>query len=105
LHGCPAKFNAKGTHPEFLEMLTCGSHPSVMKNVDKVMKTMNKEDWKDHVLTFPTWLAWFIPHLMLSPNGFITKEGKNNHLVYNASFMLHMDSRPFNSYINLADEP
>jgi hypothetical protein len=105
LHGCPAKFNAEGTHLEFLEMLTYGSHPSVTKNLDKVMKTMNKEDRKDHVLTFPAWLARFIPHLMLSPNGFVTKEGKNDRLVYDASFMLHMDSRPFNSYIDLADEP
>jgi hypothetical protein len=42
---------------------------------------------------------------MLTPNGFITKEGKNDRLVYNASFMLHTDSRPFKFYIDLADEP
>jgi hypothetical protein len=59
LHGCPAEFNAKGMHQVFLEMLAEGSHLSVTKNLDKVMKTMNKEDQKDHVLTFPAWLARF----------------------------------------------
>jgi hypothetical protein len=42
---------------------------------------------------------------MLSPNGFISKEGKNDRLVFDASYMLHMDSRPFNHFINLDDEP
>jgi hypothetical protein len=69
------------------------------------MKTMNKEDRKDHVLTFPAWLAPFILHLMLSPNGFIIKPGKNDRLVFDASFMLHMLSQPFNPFIDLDDEP
>jgi hypothetical protein len=55
--GCPAKFNVEGTSQEFAEMLAYGNHPSLTKNLDKVMVTMNKEDKKDHVLTFPAWLA------------------------------------------------
>jgi hypothetical protein len=65
--GCPAKFNAEGTHREFREMLEYGNHPSVTKNLDKVLKTMNKEDRKEHVLTYPAWVAQFIPHLMTTP--------------------------------------
>jgi hypothetical protein len=103
--GCPAKFNVNGMHQEFRDMLAYGNHPSLSTNHEKVMKTMNKEDCKDHVLTFPAWLAQFIPHLMLSPNGFITKEGKNDRLVFDASFMLHMNSHPFNQFINLTNEP
>jgi hypothetical protein len=86
-------------------MLEYGNHPSVTKNLAKVRKTMNKEDRKDHVLTFPAWLAPFVPHLMLTPNGFVMKPRKNDRLVFDASFMLHMDSRPYNHYISLEDEP
>ena len=103
--GSPARFNVEGTQKEFREMLAYGNHPTVEKNLDKVMKTMNKEDRKDHVLTFPAWLAPFIPHLMLSPNGFVIKRGKNDRLVFDASFMLHPLSRPFNNFIDLDDEP
>jgi hypothetical protein len=86
-------------------MFAYGNHPTVSKNREKVMKTMNKEDRKEHVLTFPAWLAPFIPHLMLTPNGFIIKPGKNDRLIFDASFMLHMLSRPFNAFIDLNDEP
>ena len=30
---------------------------------------------------------------------------KNDRLVFDASFMLHMNTRPFNQFINLTDEP
>jgi hypothetical protein len=68
------------------------------------MKTMNKEDWKDHVLMLPAWLTEFISHLLIMPNGFVIKPKKNDHLVFHALFMLHMDSKPFNHYISLGDE-
>jgi hypothetical protein len=42
---------------------------------------------------------------MLLPNGFIIKPGKNDRLVFDASFMLHMLSRLFNQFIDLDDEP
>ena len=103
--GCPAKFNQEGTHQEFVEMLSYGNHPSLTQHVEKVMKTMNKEDRKDQVLTFPAWLAPFTPHLMLTPQGFVMIPGKNDRLVFDASFMLHMNSRPFNHCIDLSDEP
>ena len=103
--GCPARFNTDGTQWEFQEMLAYGNHPTVSRNREKVMKTMNKEDRKEHVLTFPAWLANFIPHLMLTPNGFVIKPGKNDRLIFDASFMLHMLSRPFNQFIDLDDEP
>ena len=67
-------------------MLDYGNHQSVNHNLEKVMATMNKEDRKDHVLTFPAWLAMFIPHLMLTPNGFVIILGKNDRLVNDASF-------------------
>jgi hypothetical protein len=55
---------------------------SLTKHVEKVMKTMNKEDQKDQLLTFPAWLAPFTPHLMLAPQGFVMIPGKNDWLVF-----------------------
>jgi hypothetical protein len=76
VHGCPAKFSEEGTHQEFAEMLSYGNHPSLMKHVEKVMKTMNKEDRKDQVLSFPAWLAQFIQHLMTVGSSYETVEGQ-----------------------------
>lgn len=103
--GCPALFNTEGTRQEFQEMFRYGNHKSLSGNIAKVMKTMNKEDKKEHVLTLPSWLAPLVPDLMLTPNGLVVKPGKNDRLVFDASFMLHADSRPFNHLIDLADEP
>lgn len=74
-------------------------------NLEKVMETMNREDRKDHVLTFPAWLAKWIPDLMTIAQGFIMKFGKNDRLVFDASFILSLLSRPFNHRIDMDDEP
>jgi hypothetical protein len=54
VNGCPAQLNVEGTSQEFTEMFAYGNHPSLTKNLDKVMVMMNKEDKKDHVLMFPS---------------------------------------------------
>jgi hypothetical protein len=48
-----------------------GNHKSVEQNLEKVMLTMSKEDQKDHVLTFPAFLAKFIQDLMLTAQGLL----------------------------------
>ena len=65
-------FNEEATYEQYLEMYKYGNHKSVEQNLDKVMLTMNKDDQKDHVLTFPAFLAEFIQDLMLTAQGFIT---------------------------------
>jgi hypothetical protein len=42
---------------------------------------------------------------MLAPQGFVMIPGKNYWLVFDASFMLNINSRPFNHCINLSDKP
>jgi hypothetical protein len=49
-------FNEEASYEQYLEMYKYGNHKSVEQNLEKVMKTMNKEDRKDHVLTFPAFL-------------------------------------------------
>jgi hypothetical protein len=46
-----------------------------MQHVNQVM---NKEDKQDHVLTFPSWLANFIPNLHITLQGLISLPGKSN---------------------------
>jgi hypothetical protein len=103
--GCPGVFNEEATYAQYLEMHQYGNHKSVEQNLEKVMLTMNKEDRKDHVLTFPAWLAEFIPDLMLTAQGFVMLPGKNDRLVFDASFILSLLSRPFNHLIDMNDEP
>jgi hypothetical protein len=62
--GCPGLFNEEATYEQYLEMHEYDNHKSVEMNLDKVMLTMNKEDRKDHVLTFPAWWAQLIQGLM-----------------------------------------
>jgi hypothetical protein len=103
--GCPCRFNDSGTAKEFAEALEYGNHPSLNDHLDKVMKTMNKEDRKDQVLTFPEWVAMFIQHLMTTAQGYVMLPGKNDRLVFDASYMLHSESRPFNHRVDLIHEP
>jgi hypothetical protein len=42
---------------------------------------------------------------MLMAQGFVMLPGKNNRLVFDASFILSLLSRPFNHHINMDDEP
>ena len=104
-YGCPTKYNVHSTFKDFATMLAYGNHPSLTNNVDKVHETMNKEDRKEYVLTFLAWLAHFIPHLALTPQGLLIKPGKNDHLVYDGSFMKDETTSPFNHHIDLANEP
>jgi hypothetical protein len=55
--GCPNVFNKEASYEQYLKKN--GNHKSVEQNLEKVMKTMNKEDHKDHVLTFLPFLDEF----------------------------------------------
>jgi hypothetical protein len=105
IDGCPNVFNEEATYEQYREMYQYGNHKSVEQNLDKVMLTMNKEDRKDHVLTFPAFLAEFIQDLMLTAQGFVMLPGKNDRLVFDASFLLSLLTRPFNHMINMDDKP
>ena len=50
-------------------------------------------------------LTCFIPHLALTPQGLLIKPGKNNHLVYDGSFVKDETAILFNRHIDLMNEP
>ena len=49
--------------------------------LQQVMLTMNKEDLKEQVLTFPAWLSPLLPNLMLTLQGLIIHCNKKYHLL------------------------
>ena len=57
---------------------------------------MNKEDKRKYLLTFPCWLAHFIPNIHVTPQGLAVKKGKNDRLVFDASHLVKFYSICYN---------
>ena len=55
--GCPAKLVADDTRKNFLDYWKYGNHLTVASNIDKVMKTMNKEDKNSFLMVLPAILG------------------------------------------------
>ena len=102
--GSPASFHASGTNKEFQEFYKYGNHKSIDTRMPQAMVTMNKEDRKEHVLTFPAWLAPLLPDLMLTPQGLVVHRNKKDRLVFDASFMPSETTITYNSLIDLCKE-
>jgi hypothetical protein len=103
--GAPHYINAEGSWLQFQKYWEHGNHKSVTKNVDLFHKAMNKEDRKDHIITFPRWVGPFIQHFMITPNGLISKEGKKDRIIFDASYQLDIDSIPWNHCVTKETEP
>ena len=50
----------------------------LIKNTDKVLKAINKDEQNNNIIPFPKILTRFIPDLHLTPQGFLIKPGKND---------------------------
>ena len=92
--GVPTSFVGTGTYSEFKRYQRYGNHVSLdrKQNLDFAMKTLNKEDKRQHVLTFPRWISDFVPNLRLTPGGYIDKPGKNPRLIFDSTFQADEDS-------------
>ena len=82
-----------------------GNHTTVKKNLDQVLKTLNKEDRNQYLLPFPNWLARFFKNLHLTPQGLLSKLGKNDRLIWDGSFQPEWNSTCVNMMLNRDDEP
>ena len=60
--GAPNKFNASSTHKKYLDYFRHGNHSSILKDIDKTLKAMNKEDRNQFLIPLPSWIARFIRH-------------------------------------------
>ena len=80
LTGCPNKMTVESSNQIFLTYFFDGNHTSIKLSLDKVTKTLNKED-RNQYLLFPNWLARFIPNLHLTPQDLLSKPGRNDRLI------------------------
>ena len=69
------------------------------------MKTINKEDRNQYLLPFPNWLARFFENIHLTPQGLLSKLGKNDRLIWDGSFQPKRDSTCINMMLNRDYEP
>ena len=57
---------------------------------------MNKENKYCYAMAFPAWIARFVPHMHLTPQGLVVKPGKNDRLIFDASIKIKWDSYNIN---------
>ena len=87
LVGCPNNMTASSTHDNFLKFFRYGNHSSITHNLPQVLKTLNKEDRNQYLLPFPNWLARFMKQIHVTPQGILSKSGKNDRLIWDGSFI------------------
>ena len=61
-------------------------------NLDKVKKTVNKEDRNKFVVPLSSWLWRFMPHIFVTPQHLLQKAGKKDRMIYHASSQVTKDS-------------
>ena len=103
--GAPNKLNASSSHQNFLEFFRYGNHSSILKNTEKTSKAMNKEDRNQFVITLPSWITRFIKNLHLTPQGLLTKPGKNDRLIWDGSFIPSWQATSINMMLTHESEP
>ena len=103
--GTPGRLVGESTSENMLEYWRYGNHTSILNDIDKVTKTMNKEERNCYVVPMPNWLARFIPNSFYTPNGLLSKPGKNDRLVFDGSFMIDWFSNPLNKNFDMSKEP
>ncbi len=60
------------------------------------MKTMNKEEHNNFVIPLQAWITRFTPHLFLTPQHNLVKEGWKDRLIFNAAKQPTKDAIPIN---------
>jgi len=103
--GAPTKISGHSTNKNFWEYKRYGNHASILSNPDLVERALNKEERNNYAFPLPSWMARFLYHFHLSPEGIITKEGKKDRIIFDASFKIHPHSTCPNDWTSKFDEP
>ena len=103
--GSPNRLNATSTHKNYLDYFRYGNHSSILKDEHKTLQAMNKEDRNQFLITLPSWIARFIRHSHLTPQGLLSKPGKNDRLIWDGSFLPNWDSTCINMMLSHETEP
>ena len=100
-NGAPHRMYGHSSKRNFEIFKKYGNHSSILLKSEKILKVMNKEHKHQYAIALPCWIARFVPNLHLTPQGLVIKEGKNDRLIFDASFKPTYDS--FN--INMSTDP
>ena len=103
--GTPQKFVAHTSHKNFMDFFRYGNHSSIDKNLEKTMKTMNKEEKNQYLIPLPSWVTRFIPHIHITPQGLLMKKDKNDRLVWDGTFIPNWESICINMMLSHETEP
>ena len=94
----PSEFHGHTSAQQRLYARRYGNHKSISKNLPQTNKTLNKEERNKYIAVFPCWLERFFPHLHLTPQGLVQKEGKKDRLVFDGSFLVNPTSACVNHF-------
>jgi len=103
--GAPSQISGHSSSANFWSFKRYGNHKSILTRPDLVSKSLNKEERNNFTIPLPAWYARFIPHIHVSPEGIIVKEGKKDRIIFDASFHVHHNSQSPNDWTSKYDEP
>ena len=85
LEGCPSVCALEESTESKLDIVRRGNQKNYQDNPEKTDKTLNKEDRYSHLLPIRSWLLGCSAYCRHTPLGYITKVGKNDRMVWDAS--------------------
>ena len=99
------KINGHSTKEIFQVYRNYGNHLSVLLKPELLRKALVKEGKYKYVMTFPCWIARFVPNLHLIPQGISIREGKKDRIIFDGSIKLEYDSVLINAHMHADNEP
>lgn len=103
--GSPAYINGESTRKNFYDYWKYGNHSTVEKDMKKMIKTLLKEFKNQWMIPLPCWVARFVPHGHITPEGLVQKPHKKDRPVFDASALLFWYSICINMLTHTDNEP
>jgi len=80
--GSPTLLQGDMTNENFEAYRKHGNAVTIAQNIQKVWKTINKEERNCNLIPLPSWVGRFLPDAHLTPQAYLIKEGKNDRLIF-----------------------
>ena len=103
MFGAPSHFVAEATQENTLLHWQKNNHPSIMQDLDKTVKAMNKLEQHKFVIVLCSWIAMFVPHIFFTPHHILKKAGKKDRLICDSSRWFTPTSIPLNMMTSTRD--
>ncbi len=101
--GAPSHFVAEATRENTLLHWRKNNHPSIMQDLDKTVKAMNKLEQHKFAIVLRSWIARFVPHIFFTPHHILKKAGKKDRLICDSSRRFTPTSIPINMMTSTSD--